>query len=82
MIGSACSRGLCYPGEDALAQKIAGELDGYLSSKLFGALGMRLSLSDAGQENNGGDESLNIYLVQALPARTRARPPVRRHRIL
>jgi hypothetical protein len=52
-----------YAGEDGVALEIADELDGNIWPKIFDELRMNTPMSDAEEPNNGGDESLDIYLV-------------------
>ena len=56
-----------YEGEDAIAQAIAAEIDATIWKKLTGPgadeAGMKAPASDGALMNNGGDESLDIYLV-------------------
>lgn len=51
-----------YPGEDALARALAGELTSTIWPSLTGLM-EREPLSDAGQPNNGGDGRIDFYLV-------------------
>jgi hypothetical protein len=56
-----------YPGEDALAQMIASGLDNVIWKKLFTEAGMKEPAADDMLESNGGDKSLDIYLVHLAP---------------